>query len=123
MLKASKSSGVRGFDRRSGNFLARPLALEPALWSGDRFSIWTSWALIFTMLVYVYPLKLSSADVLRLSNGALGLAAHGGNDCQKAGLFAVYAIGFSALVIEILLLNWHAWRRPHLWQLDERSDA
>src|SRR5262249_27125963 len=85
----------------------------------DRFSIWISWTLIFTMLVYVYPLKLVFAGMFyELSNGALGLALRVETIGQGRGLFAVYAIGFSALAFEILLLNWHAWRMREPLQLD-----
>src|SRR5690349_13686321 len=39
----------------------------------DTISIWISWGLIFTMLVYVYPLKLVFAGMFHaLSNGILG---------------------------------------------------
>ena len=88
----------------------------------DTFSIWMSWALIFTMLVYVYPLKLVFSGMFySLSNGALGLTLTVETIGQGRGLFAVYAIGFSALVLEIWLLNWHAWRRRVPLRLDERE--
>ncbi len=88
----------------------------------DTFSIWMSWALIFTMLVYVYPLKLVFSGMFySLSNGALGLNLTVETIGQGRELFAVYAIGFSALALEILLLNWHAWRRRDPLQLDERE--
>src|SRR5215468_208812 len=39
----------------------------------DTISIWISWGLIFTILIYVYPLKLVFGGMFyALSNGALG---------------------------------------------------
>ena len=41
----------------------------------DTISIWISWALIFTILIYVYPLKLVFGGMFyALSDGALGRA-------------------------------------------------
>src|SRR5437868_9566324 len=88
----------------------------------DAFSIWISWALIFIMLVYVYPLKLVFSGMFYdLSNGALGLPLTVETIGQGRGLFAVYAIGFSALALGIWLLNWHAWRRRSALRLDQRE--
>ena len=40
---------------------------------------------------------------------------------QGRALFAVYAAGFSALSLEIIALNWHAWRLRGPLRLDERE--
>lgn len=76
----------------------------------DTISIWISWGLIFTMLVYVYPLKLVFAGMFyALSSGALGQRMMVETIGQGRALFAVYAAGFSALALMILLLNLRAW--------------
>jgi hypothetical protein len=77
----------------------------------DTISICISWGLIFTMLVYVYPLKLVFGGMFYfLSNGRLGQRVMVETIGQGRALFAVYAAGFSALAFEILLLNLRAWR-------------
>jgi hypothetical protein len=44
-------------------FITRPLALEPALWSRRWRVNPISWALIVTILIFIYPLKAISSDV------------------------------------------------------------
>ena len=88
----------------------------------DNTSIVISWALIFTMLVYVYPLKLVFGGMFyALSNGWLGLRLTVETYSQGRALFALYAAGFSALALEILMLNLHAWRLRVPLHLDERE--
>ncbi len=93
----------------------------------DTISIWISWALIFTVLIYVYPLKvIFSAMFYYLSGGEIGhrfVLASVGQVGQVRALFALYAAGYSALVIEILLLNFRAWRLREPLRLDEREQA
>ncbi len=90
----------------------------------DNFSIIISWALIFTMLIYVYPLKLVFGGMFyAFSDGRLGARLAVQSVAQARALFAVYAIGFSALALEILLLNWHAWRLRAPLRLSEREAA
>src|SRR5690242_10790600 len=68
----------------------------------DTISIWISWGLIFTILIYVYPLKLVFAGMFHgLSNGLLGQRLAVQTIGQARALFAVYALGFSALALEI----------------------
>ncbi len=89
----------------------------------DLFSIWVSWALILTMLVYVYPLKLVFGGMFyALSGGQFGIPLVVETIGQGRALFAVYAVGFSALSFEILLLNWHARRVRAPLQLNEREE-
>jgi uncharacterized membrane protein len=77
----------------------------------DGVSIFISWALIFTMLIYVYPLKIIfSAMFYSVSGHRLGHAITVNTFGQVRGLFAVYALGFIALALEIVLLNLRAWR-------------
>ena len=88
----------------------------------DSVSILISWALIFTMLVYVYPLKLVFGGMFyALSDGRVGLPLTVQTIGQGRGLFAVYAVGFSALALEILLLNLRAWRLRAPLRLNERE--
>ena len=88
----------------------------------DTISICISWTLIFTMLVYVYPLKLVFGGMFyALSNGSLGIPLSVKTIGQGRALFAVYAAGFSALALEIIALNWHAWRLRGPLRLDERE--
>lgn len=90
----------------------------------DGFSILVSWTLIFTMLVYVYPLKLVMGGMFyALSNGRFGLGLKVETFQQGRELFAVYAVGFAALALEILLLNLHAWRLRDALRLNERERA
>ncbi|MDQ3197833.1 MAG: hypothetical protein M3Q46_01375 [Verrucomicrobiota bacterium] len=90
----------------------------------DTTSICISWALIFTVLVYVYPLKLIFGGMFRaLSNGYLGTRIEVQSLAQVWALFAHYAVGFVALALEILLLNWHAWRVRVPLRLNEREAA
>jgi hypothetical protein len=90
----------------------------------DTISIWISWTLIFTMLVYVYPLKVVFGGMFyALSGGAVGHRLMVENIGQGRALFAVYAAGFSALALEILLLNLRAWRLRVPLGLNEREVA
>jgi hypothetical protein len=86
----------------------------------DNISIWISWSLIFTILVYVYPLKLVFGGMFyALSGGNLGHQFMATDVGQKRALFAVYAAGFSALALEIVLLNLRAWKVRRALQLNE----
>lgn len=77
----------------------------------DTISICISWGLIFTILIYVYPLKLVFGGMFYfLSNGGLGQPLSIHTIDQGRALFAIYAAGFSALALEIILLNLRAWR-------------
>lgn len=76
----------------------------------DNISIYISWAMIFTMLIYVYPLKVVFGGMFYLlSGGRAGHVATVHDITQGRQLFAAYALGFGAIALEILLLNWRAW--------------
>lgn len=115
-------------------------ALLMVFWSGhhnwsrrygldDTLTIVLSCFLVFTVLVYVYPLKFMS----RALTGWLGYVtgiARGGFTLQIAPteinrLFAVYGVGFVAMCSAIVLLNLHAWRQREGLALDvlERFDT
>jgi uncharacterized membrane protein len=88
----------------------------------DGISIFISWALIVTMLIYIYPLKaIFSAMWYLISGGRVGhtLGAHSGD--QVRALFILFALGFVAIALEVLLLNWRAWRLREPLQLNERE--
>ncbi len=88
----------------------------------DLVSIMISWAMIFTMLIYVYPLKLLFGGMFfYLTNGLAGTSVAAQSLTQTRGLFAVYALGFSALAVEMVLLNLRAWRLREALRLDERE--
>ena len=85
----------------------------------DGVSILISWALIFTMLIYVYPLKIIFAAMFyTLSGHRVGQVITVQTIGQGRALFAVYALGFIALALEIVLLNARAWRLRRALQLN-----
>jgi hypothetical protein len=90
----------------------------------DGVSIFISWAMIVTMLIYIYPLKaIFSSMWFLLSGGRVGhvLGAH--SESQVRALFAVFALGFTAIALEMLLLNLRAWqlREPLRLNAQERA--
>jgi uncharacterized membrane protein len=88
----------------------------------DGLSILISWALLATILIYIYPLKAIFASMFYfLSNGQLGHALGLRTEGQAREIFAFYAIGFSALAIEILLLYLRAWKLRAPLRLDARE--
>jgi hypothetical protein len=90
----------------------------------DGVSIFISWALIFTMLIYVYPLKIIfSAMFYSVSGHRVGQAIIVHTFGQVRGLFAVYALGFIALALEIVLLNLRAWRLRRALRLNALERA
>ena len=81
----------------------------------DGISILISWAMIVTILIYMYPLKaIFSSMWFLVSNGRVGhtLGAH--SVSQVRSVFAVFALGFTAIALEVVLLNLRGWqlRRP-----------
>jgi uncharacterized membrane protein len=89
----------------------------------DGISIFISWAMIVTILIYMYPLKaIFSSMWFLLSGGRVGhtLGAH--SESQVRALFAVFALGFTAIAIEVVLLNLRAWqlRQPLRLNAKER---
>jgi hypothetical protein len=77
----------------------------------DGTSIAISWALLLTILIYIYPMKMVFDGMwYLLSNRSFGQPVHIRTPGQARALFALYAAGFIAISTEILLLNWRAWR-------------
>jgi uncharacterized membrane protein len=88
----------------------------------DGVSIFISWAMIVTILIYMYPLKaIFSSMWFLLSSGRVGhtLGAHSGS--QVRSLFAVFALGFTAIVLEVVLLNLRAWQLRKPLRLNTRE--
>jgi uncharacterized membrane protein len=88
----------------------------------DGTSIFISWALLATILVYIYPLKAVFSSMFSLlSHGQLGHPLGIRAENQARALFEIYAVGFIALSFEILLLYVHAWRLREPLRLNERE--
>src|SRR6266480_226443 len=88
----------------------------------DGISIFISWAMIVTILIYMYPLKaIFSSMWFLLSSGRVGhtLGAH--SESQVRALFAVFAIGFTAIALEVVLLNLRAWQLRGPLRLNARE--
>ena len=89
----------------------------------DGVSIFISWAMLVTILIYIYPLKaVFGAMWYFLSDGRVGQTLGPSTDAQARMLFATYAVGFTAIALEIWLLNLRAWqlREPLRLNLRER---
>lgn len=88
----------------------------------DGISIFISWALLVTILIYIYPLKAIFGSMFyMLSDGRLGQALGIRTASQFRAIFAIYAIGFTAIVLEILLLYLRAWKLREPLRLNERE--
>src|SRR5438132_4013335 len=77
----------------------------------DGISIFISWAMIVTILIYMYPLKaIFSSMWFLLSGGRVGhtLGAH--SDSQAPALFAIFALGFISIAVGLVVLNLRAWQ-------------
>jgi uncharacterized membrane protein len=90
----------------------------------DGVSTFISWALLVTVLIYIYPLRaLFGSMFYLLSGGQLGQALGVRAEAQMRTLFAIYALGFTAIAAEILLLHWRAWRLREPLRLNDREQA
>ena len=90
----------------------------------DGISIFISWAMIVTILIYMYPLKaIFSSMWFLLSGGKVGHTLGANSAWQVRAVFAVFAVGFTAIALEVVLLNWRAWqlRQPLRLNARERS--
>jgi uncharacterized membrane protein len=89
----------------------------------DGGSILISWAMIVTILIFIYPLKAIFGSMwYLLSSGQVGqrLSLHT-TEAQARTIFAVYALGLIAISAEILLLNLRAWQLREPLRLNERE--
>jgi hypothetical protein len=90
----------------------------------DGVSIFISWAMIVTMLIYIYPLKaIFSSMWFLVSGGRVGhmLGAH--FESQVRALFAIFALGFTAIALEMVLLNLRAWQLRQPLRLNAQEQA
>jgi uncharacterized membrane protein len=89
----------------------------------DGVSILISWALIVTILIFIYPLKaIFGAMWYFLSSGQVGqpFSLHT-TETQARTIFAVYALGLIAISTEILFLNLRAWQLREPLRLNARE--
>src|SRR5262245_25661177 len=90
----------------------------------DGISIFISWAMIVTILIYIYPLKaIFSSMWFSLSGGRVGHVLGPHSETEMRALFAVFALGFSAIALEMLLLNFRAWQLREPLRLNARERA
>jgi hypothetical protein len=88
----------------------------------DGVSIFISWALLVTILIYIYPLKAIFGSMFYMfSDGRMGQALGVRTEAQFRTIFAIYAIGFTAIAVEILLLYLRAWQLRGPLRLNERE--
>src|SRR5213595_1164698 len=89
----------------------------------DGASILISWAMIVTILIFIYPLKAIFGSMwYLLSSGHVGqrLSLHT-TESQARTIFAIYALGLIAISAEILLLNLRAWQLREPLRLNARE--
>src|SRR2546427_8872558 len=89
----------------------------------DGASILISWAMIVTILIFVYPLKaIFGAMWYLLSSGQVGqrFSLHT-TESHARTIFAIYALGLIAISAEILLLNLRAWQLREPLRLNARE--
>jgi uncharacterized membrane protein len=85
----------------------------------DGVSIFISWGLLVTILIYIYPLKALFGSMFHmLSDGRVGQALGLRTAAQVRTIFAIYAIGFTTIAMEIMLLYLRAWRLREPLRLD-----
>src|SRR6266849_4085767 len=78
----------------------------------DGVSILISWAMIVTILIFIYPLKaIFGAMWYLISSGQVGqpFSLHT-TESEARTIFVIYALGLIAISAEILLLNLRAWQ-------------
>lgn len=75
----------------------------------DGLSTLLSWALMITVLVYIYPLKIMFAGIIHYISGGYFPGNFLLETTDEARhLFAIYSVGFMLIALELLLLNLHA---------------
>lgn len=92
----------------------------------DGVSITLSCLLVFTVLVFVYPLRYMTSALTGFISWVSGLPI--GPDQASLGItgfadvnrmFVIYGLGFMSMATAILLLNLHAWRQRDALDLDD----
>jgi len=88
----------------------------------DGVSILISWTMLVTILIYVYPLKLLFGGMFYYAtNHAVGQPIAAQTAGQARAILAIYGLGFSAIAVEIILLNLGAWRLREALRLNEHE--
>jgi hypothetical protein len=78
--------------------------------------------MLATILIYIYPLRAVFGSMwFFLSDGRVGQALGTRTDAQARALFATFAVGFTAVALEIVLLNVRAWQLREPLRLNERE--
>src|SRR5881409_4118982 len=89
----------------------------------DGVSILISWAMIVTILIFIYPLKaIFGAMWFFISSGQVGqpFSLHT-TEAQARTIFAIYALGLIAISAEIFLLYLRAWQLREPLRLNARE--
>ena len=77
----------------------------------DGVSILISWSMLMTILVYIYPLKaIFSSMWYLLSNSQLGHSMGAKSETEVRAIFVIFALGFIAIALEVMLLYVRAWQ-------------
>jgi hypothetical protein len=88
----------------------------------DGVSILISWTMLVTILIYVYPLRLLFSGMFYyVTAHAVGQYVSARTAGEVRALFAIYGLGFSAIAVEILLLNLRAWRLREALRLNDHE--
>ena len=86
----------------------------------DGVSVFISWTMLVTILIYIYPLKVIFGGMwYLLSDRTVGQPLMLQSGAQARALFAVFAIGFTAIAAGILLLNVRAYHLREPLRLNE----
>lgn len=89
----------------------------------DGVAVILSCVLVFTVMVYVVPLRFMFGLLFLYVSMLTGLPVSSGRVTLEAAadvntMFAVYGIGFMAMSLALVLLNVHAWRKRDVLALD-----
>jgi uncharacterized membrane protein len=88
----------------------------------DVMTVFLSSLLVFTVLVFIYPLKTMYSSALSwASGGYLPSQIDLRSNVDLALLFTVFALSYLAMSLVIILHYWHAWRQRDELDLDERE--
>lgn len=85
----------------------------------DTPTVWLSAALVFVLLVYVYPMKYMYSLAIAALSGRFRQGVQGASPEEVYQLFAIYGAGFVAMALVLAALNLHALRVAGRLGLDE----
>jgi uncharacterized membrane protein len=88
----------------------------------DGISTLISWAMIVTILIYIYPLNAIFSSMWNLLSGSrVGHTMGAHSDEQIRAVFAIFSLGYCAIAIEVVLLHVRAWQLREPLRLNERE--